>query len=124
MLINCSYAETHGIVNVDVMAVNKDSRRLGLGKGLMHMSELVARNSEAEGITLQVVENNEAGKKLYLGIGFNIVGRRKRYYSDGTDALEMHKDLPAAAASNDADHPAAQRPEGGFLTILRRTVGR
>ena len=112
VLVNCNYAKTHGTANIDVMAVDKEFRRHGLGKTLMHMSDLIAFNAGASDMTLQVVEHNEPAKKLYEGLGFNVVARRVKYYSDGTTALEMHKKLPALSA-NDAGHPAVQRKKRG-----------
>lgn len=115
VLTNCSYADTQEIVNVDVMAVDKDFRRAGLGKGLMHMADLVAHNAGARGVTLQVVEYNEPAKNLYLSLGFNFYGpRRVGYYRDAerSAALDMVKILPASAAANDeTGHPAVQRPQ-------------
>lgn len=36
---------------------------------------------------LEVRASNEAAQRLYLAQGFQPMGRRKRYYSDGEDAL-------------------------------------
>lgn len=110
-MINCGYAATHGVVNLDVMVVDKDTRRLGLGKSLMRMTEATAENAGAQFLTLQVVEYNEPAKNLYLKDGFNIVGARPGYYSDGTTALEMLKMLPLSSAANENTHPATQRPQ-------------
>lgn len=113
VLTNCSYAATHEIMNVDVMAVDKEFRRHGLGKSLMHMADLVAHNAGAKGVTLQVVEYNEPAKNLYLSLGFNYYGRRPGFYRDaeGSAALDMVKILPPSLAANDeAGHPAVQRP--------------
>lgn len=111
IIANCSFARTHEVVNIDVMAVAPDCRRGGLGKGLMHMGELVAHNAGARALTLQVVESNEPAKNLYLGLGFNIEAKRAGYYRDGTNAYEMQKMLPPPAANDDLSHPAVQRPQ-------------
>ncbi|MEZ0225118.1 MAG: N-acetyltransferase family protein [Alphaproteobacteria bacterium] len=109
-LINCNYAATHGVVNLDVMTVDKNARRLGLGQSLLRMTDATAHNAGAQVLTLQVVEYNEPAKKLYLKDGFNFVGKRVGYYSDGTSALEMAKLLPNSFAANENTHPATQRP--------------
>lgn len=110
-IVNCNYAASHGVVNLDVMTVDKNARRLGLGKSLLRMTEATAHNAGAKGLTLQVVEYNEPAKSLYLKDGFNYVGRRTGYYSDGTAALEMAKRLPHSFAANEDTHPATQRPQ-------------
>jgi ribosomal protein S18 acetylase RimI-like enzyme len=112
IVANSSFSPITGAVNIDVMAVDEKSRRSGLGRGLMHMGEMVARNAEARGLTLQVVEYNEPAKRLYLSIGFNIIGKRPGYYRDGAAAFEMFKKLPPAETANDdLAHPAVQRPK-------------
>ncbi|MCS6997720.1 MAG: GNAT family N-acetyltransferase, partial [Casimicrobiaceae bacterium] len=43
--------------------------------------------------TLEVRVNNLAAQSLYRKFGFVEVGRRKRFYRDGEDALLMTKPL-------------------------------
>ncbi len=116
LIANCSYARSHGVMNVDVMAVDQQQRRHGLGRRLMHMGELIALNAGAKAMSLQVVEDNFPAQKLYQSIGFNIYATRKNYYQDAarTNAFEMVKyPLTAGAANDEAglDHPAVQRPK-------------
>jgi ribosomal-protein-alanine N-acetyltransferase len=43
-----------------------------------------------ERVTLEVAVSNRAAQRLYAKYGFDVVGRRKAYYSDtGEDALIM-----------------------------------
>jgi ribosomal protein S18 acetylase RimI-like enzyme len=107
---NCSYVAEAKVMNVDVMAVDPQARRNGLGRALMRMGEMVAHNAGAKAMTLQVVEDNYPAQKLYLGIGFNFYARKPGYYSDGTAALYMVKPLPPQLAANDEIHPATVRP--------------
>jgi len=44
-------------------------------------------------ITLEVNVNNKSAINLYRKYGFNIVGIRKRYYSNGDDAALMMKEM-------------------------------
>ena len=50
---------------------------------------------EAERMMLEVSEANTAATALYLGHGFAVIDRRRRYYPDGTDALIMERPLRA-----------------------------
>lgn len=40
-------------------------------------------------MTLEVRTGNAAARALYAGAGFAEVGRRRRYYTDGEDAVLM-----------------------------------
>jgi ribosomal-protein-alanine N-acetyltransferase len=42
---------------------------------------------------LEVAAGNVAALALYRAAGFAEVGRRVRYYADGSDALVMRRDL-------------------------------
>ena len=46
---------------------------------------------------LEVNVRNEPALGLYLGAGFEEVGRRRGYYSDGADALIMKRQLNRVA---------------------------
>ena len=41
---------------------------------------------------------NAAALALYLGLGFDELGRRRQYYPDGTDALLLARDIGVAGA--------------------------
>jgi ribosomal-protein-alanine N-acetyltransferase len=55
----------------------------------------------AGALFLEVAGANAAARALYARMGFRDVGRRRRYYADGTDALVMRAALnpPCAAAA-------------------------
>lgn len=78
-----------GITNV---AVLPEYRRAGVGS--MLVAEMV-RTGEAlklDLLTLEVRKSNIAAQNLYTKFGFEIIGERKRYYSDnGEDAYIMTK---------------------------------
>ena len=75
------------------LAVHPDARRQGLARALLAEA---ARHAAAHGATalfLEVALRNTAARALYTGAGFTEVGRRRRYYADGDDALVMRLTL-------------------------------
>jgi len=73
----------------------KDScRRLGYGRMLLsYLLERAARDG-CSSATLEVRESNVRARALYDGLGFEIAGRRHRYYpKTDEDALIMTKRL-------------------------------
>jgi ribosomal-protein-alanine N-acetyltransferase len=64
------------------LVVAANSRRSGVGTGLV--SELVANARAARGseIFLEVRESNEGARAMYRKMGFEEAGLRKSYYSD------------------------------------------
>lgn len=78
------FEEAH-ITNV---AVSPDHRRKGYGRRIMLESMRVAVKLHATQMTLEVRESNFGAQALYEGLGFQMAGRRKKYYSDtGEDAF-------------------------------------
>ncbi|HEY8351601.1 MAG TPA: ribosomal protein S18-alanine N-acetyltransferase [Sphingomonadales bacterium] len=79
------------------LAVLPDFRRSGRGKMLLLAAIIAARAQGARRIHLEVDEHNEAARKLYEALGFEVVGRRKNYYRDingkVSDALVMRLTL-------------------------------
>jgi len=58
------------------------------------------RHLAAEGrpvVHLEVRAGNTPARRLYEGLGFEIVGQRRGYYSDGEDALRYRLDGRAAS---------------------------
>ncbi len=60
------------------------------GYGQMLFNELL-KQVDAKRVILDVRVNNEQGMKFYLKNGFRKISIRKKYYSDGTDAIVMEK---------------------------------
>lgn len=73
------------------IAIKKDFRRKHLGFKLLEYLIEFAKNSGKICITLEVNENNLPAIELYKKTGFNIVGRRKKYYDNEFDAIIMTK---------------------------------
>ena len=80
-----------GELQIQNLATSPHYRRLGIGQGLL---EYVIERSRRQGlgaVWLEVREDNQAAIKLYLRCGFDVRGRRKKYYQDGMDALLLGK---------------------------------
>jgi [ribosomal protein S18]-alanine N-acetyltransferase len=71
------------------MAVAGHARRQGVGRRLLsHLLEYASTHQAAH-VFLEVRIDNTAARHLYESVGFEVGRTRKRYYEDGTDALEM-----------------------------------
>ena len=78
-----------GITNV---AVLPEYRRQGVGSMLITEMIKTAETLELLLLTLEVRKSNLAAQALYGKYGFEIIGERKRYYSDNNeDAYIMTK---------------------------------
>ena len=76
--------------HITTFSVHPDWRRRGIGQQLLMGVADLAREIGARRLTLEVRASNEAAQRLYEHFGFDIVGRRKAYYTDnGEDALIM-----------------------------------
>ncbi|NLY79042.1 MAG: ribosomal protein S18-alanine N-acetyltransferase [Lysinibacillus sp.] len=72
------------------VAVTKKARGKGIGEGLMREAIRVAKEQNAEMISLEVRVSNTVAQNLYRKLGFQDGGIRKGYYSDNhEDALVM-----------------------------------
>ena len=78
--------------DVTNVAVLPEYRRMGVGSSLVAEMIKTAEKLKLEMLTLEVRKSNTAAQKLYEKFGFEILGERKRYYSDnGEDAYIMTK---------------------------------
>ena len=74
-------------------AVAPEARREGLARALL--SEVMV-SASAEGVAamfLEVDAGNAPAIALYKSAGFQQVGRRRRYYRNGADALVLRRAL-------------------------------
>jgi len=75
------------------IGVRSGYRRLGIGEGLLIATIELAQEVNANVVTLEVRASNVIAQTLYKKYGFQVVGRRPRYYSsDGEDAIIMSTD--------------------------------
>lgn len=82
-------------VHITNIAISPEYRGLGLGKGILEYSIAQYVKMYIKGITLEVNVNNSVAIGLYEGLGFEIVGKRPRYYKNNEDAYIMWKYLGA-----------------------------
>ena len=74
--------------HVLILATHPQWRRLGLAESVLVQLIDEMRNVGVNEVTLEVRAGNLAAQALYKKLGFEEVGRRKRYYRDnGEDAL-------------------------------------
>jgi ribosomal-protein-alanine N-acetyltransferase len=74
------------------IAVHPAFRRRGVARLLLQTAIDAAYAEGARIYHLEVRAGNEAAQKLYIKFGFEVVGRRVRYYKDnGEDAVLMTK---------------------------------
>ena len=88
-------AEPHGFIliravageaEILTLAVAPGARRQGLARRLVERATVQALALGAEAMFLAVAEDNLPAIGLYRGFGFETVGRRRGYYSRGTNA--------------------------------------
>jgi len=75
------------------IAVHPDFRKQGIATGLIVGLVEELRKLGSHSLTLEVRASNETAIRLYLGLGFDEVGRRKNYYRNPKeDALILRKE--------------------------------
>ncbi len=75
------------------------ARRAGRGGALLRAAEARAAAAGARGMFLEVASDNEAARALYARAGYATVGRRPRYYPNGSDALVLARPLIPGATT-------------------------
>ena len=88
MIGYCMVRSGPGEVHLINMAVEPSFQRMGLGKRLVDhfLDQIPAKSS----VFLEVKRGNFPAINLYLEAGFEEIDVRKKYYSDGADAVVMH----------------------------------
>ncbi len=82
--------DTCEITNI---AVHPEYRRQGIGNTLLLELINLCKEYEVSYLNLDVRVTNDTAKNLYIKNGFKQVGLRKKYYSNGEDALLMTKEI-------------------------------
>ena len=75
--------------HIATVATHPDWRGCGLGLYLMLALLDAARAKGARLSTLEVRAGNTPARRLYEKLGYEVAGRRRRYYRDGEDGLIM-----------------------------------
>ena len=75
--------------HIATIASHPDWRGCGLGQWLMLALLEAAMQRGAVRSTLEVRTGNAPAQRLYEKLGYEVAGRRKRYYRDGEDGLIM-----------------------------------
>ena len=75
------------------VGVHPDARGTGIAIAMIGIMENEIKKNGANKIFLEVSHTNTPAIKLYEKCGFVSVGRRKKYYHDGTDAILMEKKI-------------------------------
>lgn len=71
------------------LAVREEDEGRGLGSALLGRLAGQARLWSCAKLTLEVSAENEGALRLYRKTGFQVVGRRPKFYNDGSDAILM-----------------------------------
>lgn len=79
--------------NITNIAVHPDFQRMGIGYRLMEKTKEYAKEKNMLFLTLEVNEKNEKAISLYKKCGFEITGRRKKYYHNKNDAILMNYNI-------------------------------
>ncbi|MBR3690077.1 MAG: tRNA (adenosine(37)-N6)-threonylcarbamoyltransferase complex transferase subunit TsaD [Eggerthellaceae bacterium] len=87
-----------GDVQILKVAVLPEMRRRGIARELLARVAGDARNLGASTSSLEVRASNLGAQALYERLGYESLGKRPRYYSDGEDAVIMKGPLPVASA--------------------------
>ncbi|WP_304425770.1 tRNA (adenosine(37)-N6)-threonylcarbamoyltransferase complex transferase subunit TsaD [uncultured Adlercreutzia sp.] len=106
-----------GDVQVLKVGVSPAWRRHGIARALLARMADDARNLGARTSSLEVRASNAGAQALYEALGYQSLGRRPRYYSDGEDAVIMQGPLPTEvlkAVPNGTPAFHAARREGAM----------
>jgi ribosomal-protein-alanine N-acetyltransferase len=100
--------------HIIAIGVRNGYRQLGIGEGLLIATIELTQILNANVVTLEVRASNMIAQELYRKYGFQVVGRRLKYYSsDGEDAIIMSTDnitsLPFQASFQQLKKDHAQR---------------
>lgn len=92
-----SYDSASSIAELESVAVAANARRAGIGRALCEVVIDWCRNRGATEMALEVRASSSGAISLYLGLGFEQIGRRPHYYRDPEDdAIHLRRKLVTA----------------------------
>ena len=114
-----------GDLQILKVGVDPAWRRHGIARVLLARVADDARNLGARTSSLEVRAANAGAQALYAALGYEVLGRRPRYYSDGEDALIMRGPLPTItlAAVPNGESVADEFRRGAACAALGREDG-
>lgn len=114
-----------GDLQILKVGVDPAWRRHGIARVLLARVADDARNLGARTSSLEVRAGNAGAQALYAALGYEALGRRPRYYSDGEDALIMQGPLPTItlAAVPNGESAADEFRRGAACAALGREDG-
>ena len=80
-------------MQIEFIGVHPSYRRIGLGGKVLCALLKKAKDLGVHKALLEVKSTNTAAKSLYSANGFNLIGLRKKYYKDNSDALIFRCEL-------------------------------
>lgn len=93
----------HDELHVHDVATHARARRRGVGRALVGVLVAYARAERVAQVLLEVRASNMAAIELYRSAGFGVIRRRRSYYQDGEDGLEMRLLLDPATGDRRSD---------------------
>lgn len=82
------------VLRIYSLGVRKDARKLGVGRQLLALAEQYSQETGCDILSLEVQTENTAAQLFYLAGGFHIHRTKEGYYTDGSSALVMRKQIP------------------------------
>lgn len=83
-----------GAGHITTIGIAPEHRRRGLARQLMRRAEESLCNRKIETIFLEVRVSNISAQNLYRELGYSVVQKLEKYYSNGEDGYLMVKSIP------------------------------
>lgn len=80
-------------IEIDLVGVLPAARRAAVADTLLRTALAEVTREGCVEARLELSARNVAAARLYAALGFVVVGRRPRYYPDGSDALLLSREL-------------------------------
>ncbi len=88
-----SYSLSLDSADIEGVVVISSERKKGYGKSLLAFALNDIKQKGVDRVFLEVRESNFTAISLYQSLGFNKISVRKKYYSDGENAVVMLKEI-------------------------------